>query len=453
MNNPTLVVVTDRNDLDGQLYQQFCAAKDLLKQTPEQAESREQLREMLGARKSGGIIFTTIQKFMLEKEEKAHPVLCNRSNVVVIADEAHRSRYGTKGRLNTNTGEYVFGNAKHMRDALPNASFIGFTGTPIALEDRDTRNVFGDYVSIYDIQDAVDDKATVPIYYESRLAKLDINREEIEALNQDVEEVIEDEEDVAARESTKSKWTQLAKLVGAQPRIEQVAADMVAHFETRTGTLEGKAMFVAMSREICVSLFDAILALRPGWAGTRLPGSTGWNPEDGAVRIIMTGTATDRAGLQEHLYTKGQKKRLERRFKDPADPLKIVIVRDMWLTGFDAPPCHTMYIDKPMHGHNLMQAIARVNRVFKDKPGGLVVDYIGIAAELKNALRTYTDAKGRGQPTLRAEEALKILLEKLDVVRGMMHSFDYRIRDEAAATARPGGESSAEPARWKEASM
>jgi type I restriction enzyme R subunit len=259
MKNPTLVVVTDRNELDGQLYQQFCAAKDLLKQTPEQAETREQLREMLTARQSGGIIFTTIQKFSLLEGEAVHPPLCTRSAVVVIADEAHRSQYGTKGRLDTEKGYYVFGNAKHMRDALPNASFIGFTGTPIALEDRDTRRVFGDYVSIYDIQDAVDDRATVPIYYESRLAKLDINREEIDALNQDVEEVIEDEEDVAARENTKSKWTQLEKLVGAQSRLEEVARDFVAHFETRTGTLEGKAMFVAMSRDICVALFDEII--------------------------------------------------------------------------------------------------------------------------------------------------------------------------------------------------
>ena len=428
MNNPTLVVVTDRNDLDGQLYQQFCAAKDLLKQTPEQAESREQLREMLASRQSGGIIFTTIQKFSLEADETAHPPLCPRSNVVVIADEAHRSQYGTKGRLNTKTGEYVFGNAKHMRDALPQASFIGFTGTPIALEDRDTRGVFGDYVSIYDIQDAVDDKATVPIYYESRLAKLDINREEIDELNKDVEEVIEDEEDVASRETVKSKWTQLAKLVGAEPRIKEVASDLLRHLDTRNGVIEGKAMFVAMSRDICVELFNQIIALRPEWAGTKLTKDgkeIGWNPEDGAVRVIMTGTASDKPELQAHSYTKAQKKRLERRFKNPGDSLKIVIVRDMWLTGFDAPCCHTMYVDKPMHGHNLMQAIARVNRVFKDKPGGLVVDYIGIAVELKNALRTYTDAKGKGQPTVKAEDALKILLEKLDVLRGMMHGFDY----------------------------
>lgn len=425
MNNPTLVVVTDRTDLDGQLYQQFCAAKDLLKQTPEQAESRDQLREMLSARQSGGIIFTTIQKFSLPEGEKQHPVLCERTNVVVISDEAHRSQYGLKGRLDKKKKEYVFGNAKHMRDALPNASFIGFTGTPIELEDRDTRSVFGDYVSIYDIQDAVDDGATKPIYYESRLAKLDINREEIDALNDEVEEVIEDEEDVAARENTKSKWSQLAKLVGAKPRLEEVARDVVAHFETRTGALEGKAMFVSMSRDICVDLFDCLMTLRPEWSGSKLD-SGGWNPEDGAVRIIMTGTAADKATLQAHSYTKGQKKRLERRFKDPNDPLKIVIVRDMWLTGFDAPCCHTMYVDKPMHGHNLMQAIARVNRVFKDKPGGLVVDCIGIASELKKALRTYTDAQGRGQPTRDIRrEALPKLLECLDIVRGLMHGFDY----------------------------
>ena len=437
MNNPTLVVVTDRNDLDGQLYEQFCSAKDLLKQTPEKAESREQLREMLAARQSGGIIFTTVQKFSLLEGEDKHPPLCSRSNVVVISDEAHRSQYGLKARLvkvkDKNTKEvtgakFVFGFAKHMRDALPNASFIGFTGTPIELEDKDTRAVFGDYVSIYDIEDAKNDGATVPIYYESRLAKLDINRAEIDKLNQDVEEVVEDEEDLAAREAAKSQWTQLAKLVGAQPRLEEVARDLVAHFETRTGALEGKAMFVAMSRDICVALFDEIIKLRPQWKGTQLQKDgkdIGYNPEDGAIRIIMTGSASDKPAIQPHVFTKAQKKRLERRFKDPADPLKIVIVRDMWLTGFDAPCCHTMYVDKPMHGHNLMQAIARVNRVFKNKPGGLVVDYIGIAAELKKALRIYTDAKGKGQPTRLLERALEKLLEHLDVVRAMFHGFDY----------------------------
>ena len=427
MQNPTLVVVTDRNALDGQLYQQFCDAKDLLKQTPEQADSRDELRAMLAARQSGGIIFTTVQKFSLLSGEMVHPALSTRSNVVVISDEAHRSQYGLKARLNQD-GKYVVGFAKHMRDALPNASFIGFTGTPIALEDKDTRGVFGDYVSIYDIQDAVDDGATVPIYYESRLAKLDVNRAQIEALNKDVDEVIEDEEDLALREKTKSRWAELAKLVGAQPRLKEVAEDLVQHYELRTTTLEGKAMVVCMSREICVSLFDQIIALRPGWKGTKLQRKgkdIGYNPEDGAVRIIMTGSVADRPELRDHVFTQNQKKRLEKRFKDPNDPLRIVIVRDMWLTGFDAPCCHTMYVDKPMRGHNLMQAIARVNRVFTNKPGGLVVDYIGIAPELKNALKNYTDAKGRGTPTLDSKEAFAILQEKIDIVRGLFHGFDY----------------------------
>ncbi len=447
MNNPTLVVVTDRNDLDGQLYQQFCSAKDLLKQTPEQAESRDELRDKLASRQSGGIIFTTIQKFSLLEGEAEHPALCMRSNVVVISDEAHRSQYGLKARLNQKTGEYVFGYAKHMRDALPGASFIGFTGTPIALEDKDTRGTFGDYVSIYDIQDAVDDKATVAISYESRLAKLDINREEIDALNDEVEEVIEDEEDIAAREKTKSRWAELAKLVGAKPRLEEVAADLVAHFEARNEALvlgdnpEGKAMIVCMSRDICVSLFKELIALRPEWEGTRRKKNgtdIGYNPEDGAIRIVMTGAAPDRKELQDHVFTKTEKKRLEKRFKDPADELKLVIVRDMWLTGFDVPVCHTMYIDKPMRGHNLAQAIARVNRVFKKKPGGLVVDYIGIAAELKRSVKTYTDARGKGQPTLKAEEALTVLLEKIAVIRDMFHGFDYTAYETEALKLLPG---------------
>jgi len=426
MNNPTLVVVTDRNDLDGQLFQQFSSAKDLLKQTPEQAESREQLREMLAARQAGGIIFTTVQKFSLLEGEAKHPPLCERGNVVVISDEAHRTQYGLSAKLNQKTGKYVFGYAKHMRDALPEASFIGFTGTPISGEDRDTQAVFGGYVSVYDIQDAVDDGATVPIYYESRLARLDINRAEIDELNKEVEEVIEDEEDLAVREKTKSKWAELAKLVGSDPRLEEVAADLVAHYETRTSAIEGKAMIVCMSRDICVALFDKIIALRPEWAGTMWVKEKTFDVNNGAVRIVMTGAASDRAGIQQHVFSKGQKMILERRFKDPADPLKLVIVRDMWLTGFDAPCCHTMYIDKPMEAHNLMQAIARVNRVFKDKQGGLVVDYIGIAAALKAALKTYTEARGKGQPTLRSSEALAKLMENLDKLRGLYHGFDYR---------------------------
>ncbi|SFO83205.1 type I restriction enzyme, R subunit [Pseudomonas sp. NFACC24-1] len=417
MKNPTLVIVTDRNDLDGQLFATFCAASDLLKTTPLQAGDRDELREMLASREAGGIIFTTVQKFALLEEEETHPSLSARTNIVVISDEAHRSQYGTKGRLDTKTGKYVFGYARHLHDALKNATFLGFTGTPISLEDRDTREVFGDYVSIYDIQDAVDDGATVPIFYESRLAKLDVNQAEIDTLNEQVEEVVEDEEDIVSREKTKGEWAALEKLVGSEPRLQQVARDLIEHFEARVSVADGKAMIVCMSRDICAHLYNAIVSLRPDWHSD--------DPELGAIKIVMTGSAADKSLLQPHLYSKQVKKRLETRFKDVKDPLKLVIVRDMWLTGFDAPCCHTMYIDKPMKGHNLMQAIARVNRVFKNKPGGLVVDYIGIANELKAALKTYTDAKGKGDPTHNSAEALAVLLEKMDIVRGMMHGFDY----------------------------
>ena len=417
MKNPTIVVVTDRNDLDGQLYETFCSAQELLKQTPEQADSREELREKLASRQAGGIIFTTVQKFSLSDNEKRHPALCTRSNVVVISDEAHRSQYGLKAKLNTKTGEYIYGFAKHMRDAMPLASFIGFTGTPISQEDRDTQAVFGDYVSVYDIRDAVEDGATVEIFYESRLAKLDINRAEIEALSEEVEEVIEDEEDVAKREHAKGQWAALEKLVGAEPRLEEIAEDLVNHFEARVSVVEGKAMIVCMSRDICARMYNAIVALRPDWHSEDV--------EQGAIKVVMTGSASDTELLRPHLTTNRHKKRLEKRFKNPSDPLKLVIVRDMWLTGFDAPCCHTMYVDKPMKGHNLMQAIARVNRVFKDKPGGLVVDYIGIANDLKAALKTYTESSGRGTPTLDSAEALAILLEKMDICRGLFHGFNY----------------------------
>ena len=410
MHNPTLLIVTDRNDLDGQLFETFSNAQELLKQTPVQANNRDELRKFLAERESGGIIFTTVQKFALLEGESEHPLLNGRHNIVVMSDEAHRSQYGLKAKLN-NDGTYKFGYAKHMRDALKNATFIGFTGTPISSEDKDTRAVFGDYVSIYDIQDAVDDGATVPIYYESRLAKLDINQTEIEDLSDQVDEVVEDEEDVGNREKTKSEWSRLEKLVGATPRLKQIAADLVAHFEARTEATAGKGMIVTMSREICVHLYNEIIALRPDWHDP--------DPEKGKIKIVMTGSASDKPLLQPHIYNKQTKKRLEKRFKDVTDPLQLVIVRDMWLTGFDAPCTHTMYIDKPMKGHNLMQAIARVNRVFKDKQGGLVVDYIGIANELKQALKTYTDAKGKGEPTLRAEEAYAVLAEKMDAIRGM----------------------------------
>ncbi|MBN1601958.1 MAG: type I restriction endonuclease subunit R [Chitinispirillaceae bacterium] len=410
MKNPTLVIVTDRNDLDGQLYATFCNAQELLKQTPVQATDRDSLRQLLAERESGGIIFTTVQKFALLENETEHPLLNSRHNIVVISDEAHRSQYGLKAVL-AKDGVYKFGYAKHMRDALRYASFIGFTGTPVSMEDKDTRSVFGEYVSIYDIRDAVEDGATVPIYFESRLAKLDLNQKEIEKLSDQVEEVVEDDEDVSSREKTKSEWSRLEKLVGAAPRINQVAADLVAHFETRSQTMDSKAMVVAMSRDICAQLYNAIVALRPDWHDA--------DPEKGALKIVMTGSASDKALLQPHIYNKQTKKRLEKRFKDATDPLKLVIVRDMWLTGFDVPCCNTMYVDKPMKGHNLMQAIARVNRVFKNKPGGLIVDYIGIANELKMALKTYTDSKGKGEPTHRAEEAFAVLAEKLDAIRGI----------------------------------
>nr|WP_234278032.1 type I restriction endonuclease subunit R [Halomonas desiderata] len=422
MNNPTLIVVTDRNDLDGQLFATFSAARELLRQEPMQADDRDTLRGLLAEREAGGIIFTTVQKFTLLEGESKHPVLNDRHNLVVISDEAHRSQYGLKANLKQ-SGRYTFGYAKHMRDALPNACFIGFTGTPIDSEDKNTRAVFGDYVSIYDIQDAVEDGATVPIYYESRLAKLEINQAEIEQLSDQVEDVIEDEEDIGHRERTKGEWSRLEKLVGSKPRLKQVAADLIEHFETRNATITGKAMIVAMSREICAHLYNEITALRPEWHDP--------DPKKGVIKIVMTGSAADKALLQPHIYNKKTKKRLEARFKNPDDPLKLVIVRDMWLTGFDAPCCHTMYVDKPMKGHNLMQAIARVNRVFKDKPGGLVVDYIGIANELKQALKTYTEAQGRGAPTHSAEEAYAVLLERLDVIHGMFakgpggEGFDY----------------------------
>lgn len=419
MNNPTLVVVTDRNDLDGQLFNTFTMAQETLKQIPQQAEDRDSLRELLLNRQSGGIIFTTVQKFALLDEELAHPILSERANIVVVSDEAHRSQYGNKARLTEVKDEngkvtgqrYVYGYSKYMRDALPNAAFIGFTGTPISLDDKDTRGVFGDYVSIYDIQDAVSDGATVPIYYESRLAKLDIKQDEIEALNDQIEDEIGEDEETDAREKIKSQWSALEKLVGAEPRIKQVAQDLVEHFTTRCATFPGKAMIVAMSREICVDLYNAIVAIKPEWHSD--------DPNKGAIKIVMTGSAADKEKMQPHIHDKKTKKLFEKRYKDTEDELQLVIVRDMWLTGFDAPCCHTMYIDKPMKGHNLMQAIARVNRVFKDKPGGLVVDYIGIANELKNALKTYTNSQGKGQPTVDTAEAFAVLMEKIDIVRGM----------------------------------
>ena len=416
MKNPTIIVVTDRNDLDGQLHATFSTAKMLLGQDPVQMDNIDELRDTLEGKPSGGIIFTTIQKFSLRATESSFPVLSERDNIVVIADEAHRSQYGFDAMLDAETGAFKYGYAQHLRDAIPNATFIGFTGTPIEQEDKSTVSVFGDYISVYDIEDAVRDGATVPIYYESRLAKLDLDQAVLDEIDEDVGDLVEDEE-LSDREKFKSRWSALEKLVGAEDRIKQIAADLVEHFEDRTAIIEGKGMIVAMSRQIAVELYDAIVAIRPQWHDE--------DPTKGAIKIIMTGSASDDSNMQKHLYNKKAKQNIEKRFKDSNDGLRLVIVRDMWLTGFDAPSVHTMYIDKPMKSHNLMQAIARVNRVFKDKKGGVVVDYIGIANELKNALKTYTGAGGKGTGTVDTSEALAQMLERLDIVRGIYHGFDY----------------------------
>jgi len=417
MKNPTIVVVTDRLDLDTQLHSTFGQAAELLRQTPEQAEGRDEVRSLLLGRTGGGVVFTTIQKFLPLEGEASFPVLSDRSNIVVICDEAHRTQYGIKAKMNAGTGALQYGYAKHMRDALPNSTFIAFTGTPISLSDRDTRTVFGDYIDIYDMQMAQDDGATVPIYYESRLVKLDLQEGELPTVDDAIDEMI-DEEDESEQARLKSQWAALAQLVGAEPRLERVARDLVTHFEQRLAGMDGKAMVVCMSREICVHLYNAIVKLRPDWHD---PDSA-----KGAIKVIMTGSASDDESIRSHVYPRLVKKQIEKRFKDENDPLKLVIVRDMWLTGFDVPPLHTIYLDKPMRGHTLMQAIARVNRVFKDKPGGLVVDYIGIANELKMALSEYTDSGAAGEPVQDVvDKALPKLREHLEVARGMLHGFDY----------------------------
>ena len=416
MENPTIVVITDRNDLDGQLFGVFSLSQDLLREQPVQGETRQDLRAKLANRPSGGIVFATIQKFMPGEDEDSFPVLSDRYNIVVIADEAHRTQYGFEAKFKGDAKGYQVGYAQHLRDALPNATFVAFTGTPVSSEDRDTRAVFGDYIHVYDMQQARDDGATVAIYFESRLAKLGLNQEALPEIDAEVDELAEDEED-DQQARLKSKWAALESIVGAAPRIQQVAKDLVEHFEERNKAQSGKAMVVAMSREICVHLYNAITELRPDWHDE--------DPEKGAIKVVMTGSASDKPLLRPHVYSKQVKKRLEKRFKDPDDPLQLVIVRDMWLTGFDAPCVHTLYVDKPMKGHNLMQAIARVNRVFRDKQGGLVVDYIGIANDLKQALKEYTASNGRGRPTVDAHEAYAVLEEKLDVLRAMLHGFDY----------------------------
>ena len=418
LENPTIVVITDRNDLDGQLLGVFSLSQDLLREQPQQATTRQRLRELLENRPSGGIIFATIQKFMPGEDEDTFPVLSKRRNIVVIADEAHRTQYGFDAKLKGKPGEekYQAGYAQHLRDALPQATFVAFTGTPVSSTDRDTRAVFGEYIHVYDMQQAQEDGATVAIYYESRLAKLGLNTSELTHLDDEIDELAEDEEE-SQQAKLKSRWAALEKVVGAEPRVASVAKDLVSHFEERNNAQDGKAMIVGMSRDICVHLYNEIIKLRPDWHSD--------DPEQGAIKIVMTGSASDKALLRPHIYSSHIKKRLEKRFKDPSDPLKLVIVRDMWLTGFDAPCVHTLYVDKPMKGHNLMQAIARVNRVFKDKQGGLVVDYIGIGEDLKAAMKEYTASKGRGKPTVDAREALSVLLEKLDALRALLHGFDY----------------------------
>ncbi len=415
MENPTIVVITDRNDLDDQLFGTFARCRDLLRQDPVQAADRADLREKLRVA-GGGVVFTTIQKFMPAESGDRNPVLSDRRNIVVIADEAHRSQY-----------DFIDGFARHMRDALPQASFVGFTGTPIEKADANTRAVFGDYISIYDIQRAVEDGATVPIYYEGRLAKLELSEAERPKIDHDFEEVTEGEE-VERKEGLKSKWAQLAAVVGAEKRLRLVAADLVDHFEKRLEVMDGKAMVVCMSRRICVELYREIVALRPEWAGE--------DDDAGSIKVVMTGSATDPLEFQPHVRNKSRREALARRFRDPADPFRIVIVRDMWLTGFDAPSLHTMYIDKPMHGHGLMQAIARVNRVFRDKPGGLVVDYLGLADELRKALAAYTESGGRGKVEHDQREAIFAMQREYEVCRGLFHGFSWAAFSSGSAAER-----------------
>ncbi|QIZ71234.1 type I restriction endonuclease subunit R [Oxynema aestuarii] len=422
MANPTLVVLTDRNDLDDQLFGTFSKCSKLLRQTPTQAEDRQDLKTKLQVA-SGGVIFTTIQKFAPDTPGGEYEQLSDRHNIVFIADEAHRSQYGLKARVvkttDKETGERgaytAYGFAKYLRDALPNASFIGFTGTPIEATDKNTKQIFGDYIDIYDIQRAVEDKATVKIYYEARLARINLDESERPTIDPDFEELTEGEEQ-STKQQLKRKWAQLEAMVGAEKRLAQVARDIVQHFENRLSAMEGKGLIVCMSRRICVELYNQLVALRPDWHDE--------DDKAGAIKVIMTGSASDPLNFQPHIRSKKGRDAIAKRLRDPNDPLKLVIVRDMWLTGFDAPCLHTMYIDKPMRGHNLMQAIARVNRVFGSKPGGLVVDYLGIAEDLKNALKDYTEGD-RGETGIAIEQAVAVMLEKYEIVAAMFSGFDY----------------------------
>ena len=404
MNNPTIVVLTDRNDLDDQLFGTFSRCRDLLRQDPAQAESRADLRQKLSVN-VGGVVFTTIQKFFPEEKGDSHPVLSDRRNVVVIADEAHRSQY-----------DFIDGYARHMRDALPKASFLGFTGTPIELDDANTRAVFGDYISVYDITRSEEDGATVPIYYESRLANLALDEKEKPNIDPEFEELTEGEE-LERKEELKTKWAQLEAVVGADNRIRQIAEDIVEHFEARLEQLDGKAMVVCMSRRICVELYKELVRLRPQWEDE--------DDTKGEIKVVMTGSASDPVDWQKHIRSKSGRETLANRFRNPDDPFRVVLVRDMWLTGFDAPSLHTMYVDKPMQGHGLFQAITRVNRVFKDKPGGLVADYLGLANDLRKAVENYTRSGGKGQAAFNKADAIAVMLEKYEVCCGMFHGFDW----------------------------
>jgi type I restriction enzyme R subunit len=415
MENPTLVILTDRNDLDDQLFGTFGLCRDLIRQNPEQADSRVDLKQLLD-KAAGGVVFTTVQKFSPEKGEESFPMLSDRRNIIVIADEAHRSQYGFDSKLNRETGLRRYGYAHYIRQAMPNASFIGFTGTPIEATDVNTPAIFGEYIDIYDISRAVEDGATVPIFYESRLARIELNEDEKPLIDAEIEALVEDET-LTEAEKMKAKWSAVEALVGSDKRLAQVAADMVTHLEARIEAMNGKAMAVCMSRRICVALYDRIIELRPEWHST--------DDSKGAVKIVMTGAASDTVAWQQHIGAKKRRDELAKRARNPEDPLRLVIVCDMWLTGFDAPCMNTMYIDKPMRGHGLMQAIARVNRVFEDKPGGLVVDYIGVAQSLRNALGQYTDSD-RDKTGINQADAIAVMMEQYETIRDIFHGFDYR---------------------------
>lgn len=425
MANPTLVVLTDRNDLDEQLFTTFSMCRELIRQTPIRADSREDLQKILN-RASGGVVFTTIQKFAPETGESEYPMLTDRRNVVVIADEAHRSQYGFRAKVDTKTAVISYGFAKYLRDALPNASFIGFTGTPIEADDVNTPAIFGNYIDVYDISQAVEDGATVPIYYESRLARIELDEDEKPKIDAEVEDLTEDDPEFE-QERFKKKWSTVEALVGSDKRLAMVAKDIVDHYENRVAALDGKAMIVCMSRRICVKLYDEIVKLRPDWHSA--------DDNNGVIKVVMTGAASDPQEWQQHIGSKKRREDLAKRARDSKDPLKLAIVRDMWLTGFDAPCMHTMYIDKPMKGHGLMQAIARVNRVFRDKPAGLIVDYIGIAQNLKSALQQYSKSD-QDKTGVDESEAIAVMMEKYEIVRDMFHGFDYKSSLSASPQAR-----------------